>query len=87
MAYFVVSYDLVKRKDYPKLWDEFERLDAQKVLNSMYLLSADNTAKEIADHFAEFIDDDDRLMVIEFDEKPRYPRALKGTNDWVNSNF
>ncbi len=87
MAKFMISYDLVKRKDYPKLWDELDRIGAHKALDSLYLLAINNTAVEVRDHLQAFIDDDDRLMVIEFTKKPTYNRALKGTNAWIDANF
>lgn len=86
MALFAVTYDLIKRKDYPKLWEEFERLGAHKPVRSLYLLNANNTATEVRDHFEQFIDDDDRLFVIEFGKKPKHHKALKGTNDWINEH-
>lgn len=87
MALFVVSYDLVKRKDYQTLWDEFTRLGGQKVLDSMYLIELDNTSQEVVKHFSQYVDDDDRLMAIEFSEKPRFTKALVGTRAWINKHF
>lgn len=87
MALFAISYDLIKRKDYPKLWEEFERLGAHKPLRSLYLASLNNTAAEVRDHFQQFIDDDDMLIVIEFNKKPAFSKARQGTNDWINENF
>ena len=86
MALFLVSYDFVKRKDYPKLWEEFERLDGHKPGESVYLLNLDNTAAEVLEHFNQFIDDDDRLIVIEFDKKPRCGKVYKGTAAWIKEN-
>lgn len=87
MALFVVSYDLVKRKDYQTLWDAFSELGGQKVLNSMYLIELNNTAQEVVDHFSQYIDDDDRIMAIEFSKKPKFTKALSGTNAWINKHF
>jgi hypothetical protein len=86
MALFAVNYDLVKQKDYQPLWDELARLGAHKALLSMYLVNLDNTAQEVVDHLARYIDNDDRLMVIEFSKKPVFTKALKGTNDWIAAN-
>jgi hypothetical protein len=68
MALFSLSYDLVKRKDYPKLWEELERLNAKKVLFSQWVmdLSDDLTALQVRLHFEKFVDADDRLVVIRF---------------------
>lgn len=87
MSYFAITYDLINQKDYQKLWDEMERLNAIKSLNSFYLLEASNTATQIKNHLENFIDDDDRVMVIEFSIKPAYNIALQGTNAWVDARF
>jgi hypothetical protein len=89
MAFFVVSYDLRKKEefDYQKLWDEFARLDSVKFQESAYFLSANNNATEVRDHFKQFVHDNDLLMVVEFEKKPRWTRALKGTSDWVEVHF
>lgn len=89
MAFFVVSYDLRKKEefDYEKLWDEFTRLKAVKHQESAYFLTASNNAIQIRDHFKSFIHEDDLLMVVEFSEKPRFTRALKGTADWISSHW
>ncbi|WP_370338349.1 CRISPR-associated protein Cas2 [Parvularcula marina] len=87
MALFAITYDLVERKDYQSLWDEFDRLGGHKALNSFYLISLNNNRQEVVDHFAEYIDEDDRLMVIEFNQKPKFTKALKGTNAWIDRHF
>lgn len=85
MATYVFTYDLIKRKDYPKLWDELERLGAHRPLNSFWLISVNNTAKELHDHLREFVDDDDRTWVSELTKKRAFT-AKPGTNDWLKSN-
>ena len=89
MAFFVVTYDLRKKDEfeYEELWNEFQRLDAVKYQESDYFLAADNTAEEIKDHFKQFIHEDDLLMVVEFEKKPKYTKSLKGTNAWVDRHW
>lgn len=87
MALFSITYDLIDKKDYDTLIDRLKELDTVKVQLSQWFLSADNTAIEVKDHLAQFVDDDDKLMVIEFSKKPSYTKALKGTNDWLARFF
>lgn len=90
MAFFAVSYDLVKEKsghDYQPLWDAFAKEDSVKALLSLYLVSKDATLRQVSNYFAQYIDDNDRLMVVEFRSKPSYPTALKGTNAWIEKHF
>lgn len=87
MAYFVVSYDLINNKDYQRLIDELERLSAAKMLLSQWLVELNNTAQEVKDHLVDFVDGDDRLVVIEFDKRPAYTRMFTTGADWIKARF
>ena len=75
MATFVLTYDLIKRKDYPKLWEELERLSAHRALESFWLINVTNGAKELHDHLKKFVDADDRLWVSELTTSHWYSNA------------
>jgi len=87
LAYFVVSYDLIRNKDYQRIIDELERLGAAKMLLSQWLLDASNTAQEVKDHLTPFVDDDDRLVVIEFSKRPAFTRMFTTGADWIKARF
>lgn len=87
MALFSVTYDLIKDKDYDALIGRLEELDTVKVQFSQWFLAANNTASEIKDHLAHYVDDDDKLMIVEFSKRPQFTKAIKGTNDWLNKHF
>ena len=89
MAYFSVSYQLNKAKDYKPLWAEMERLDAHKAMRDYYLLDVDvTTSADLSAHLQEFIDDkDDMLFVAKLDSKPAAHRCYQGTNDWIKARF
>ncbi len=72
MSTFVFTYDLIKRKDYPKLWEELERLGAHRALNSFWLINVDNTAKELHDHLRAYVDSDDLTWVSELTKQQLY---------------
>ena len=64
MAKFILSYDLIKQKDYPKLWAELERLGGKRILFSMWSLDlTTDSAVAVRDHFRAFVDADDRVFV------------------------
>jgi hypothetical protein len=86
MSTYVVTYDLIKRKDYPKLWEELERLDGNRALESIWLLNVQNTAREVHDHLKGFIDSDDVLWVSELTKKHWFSNVKAGTNDWLKKN-
>jgi hypothetical protein len=87
MAYFVVSYDLIKRKDYPELIKALNNLGAQKCLLSQWLVDNNCTAEDLLAHLQPHIDGDDRLMVVEFDKRPAWNIGLKGTKAWIDARF
>ena len=87
MAYLLATYDLVRNKDYKRLIDELERLGAHKALLSVWLLDVGWTAKQACDHLSNFVDDDDKLMVVEFSKRPAFTRAFQGTNAWIEARF
>jgi CRISPR/Cas system-associated endoribonuclease Cas2 len=88
MAYFVATYDLVKDKDYSRIIAEIERLKGAKLALSVWLLDLSNDdAGEVKDHLSNFIDEDDKLIVIEFTKKPRYTRAFTTGTAWIEARF
>lgn len=87
MALFSVTYDLIKEKDYDALIGRLKELDTVKVQLSQWLVATNDTASTVKDHLAQYVDDDDKLMVIEFSKRPQFTKALKGTNDWLNKHF
>ncbi len=86
MTTYTVSYDLIKRKDYPTLWNELARLGAHRTQASYWLVNVNNTAKELHDHLKSFVDADDMIWVSEFTRNHHYANANKGTNDWIRNN-
>lgn len=83
MALFVISYDLVKRKDYPELWAALGKAGAHRPLLSLWLLRSNSTPQQISDWLTKYVDDDDRLFVAAVDGTPWYKNALAGTNKWL----
>lgn len=64
MPKYIASYDLIKRKDYPTLWAELERLGGKRVLESVWCLDVNSaSAKVLRDHIRSFVDADDRVFV------------------------
>jgi hypothetical protein len=86
MTTYVLTYDLIKRKDYQTLWDELERLEAHRALASFWLVNFNGTARDAVDHFGRYIDNDDKLWVSELTSKRSFTKANAGTNDWLKNN-
>lgn len=90
MANYLVIYDLVNRKseaEYETLWDELKRLGAHRTQYSSWLVSLNNTPKEIVEHFKQFVHSDDRIMVARWRSTENYyVNAIGGTNKWFEQN-
>lgn len=86
MTTYTVSYDLIKRKDYETLWTELARLGAHRTQASYWLVSVNNTAKELHDHLKGFVDADDSIWVSELTRNHYYSNARSGTNNWLQQN-
>lgn len=66
MALYFFTYDLRGRRDYPELYAELERFNAVRVLESNWCLKRINTSAEgLRNHFSQFMDNDDGLLVDE----------------------
>ena len=77
MALFSLTYDLVKSRDYQKLYDELDRLGAIRATESQFFFkNSTHSAKELRDHFSKFIDSDDRLVLVRV-------AHLDGVNQWA----
>lgn len=63
---YYLSYDLVKEKDYEKLYEELELIGAKRVLESVWCFRyAKGKSSDLIDRFKKFIDSDDRLLIVE----------------------
>ena len=87
MAFFLISYDLVKDKDYKTLIDEIKRIGGARCELSAWFVEQNMTAFALRDHLKKFIDDDDKLVVIEFSKKPAYTISFTTGADWIRARF
>ena len=89
MAYFVVSYQLNQvGQNYQSLWNEFERLHAQKAQRTVYLVDCDAVdASSLLAHFRKFIDGNDMMLVTEMVNRPASYRSYEGTKAWLDDRF
>lgn len=88
MGLFLVSYDLIDGKDYNRIITELDRLSAVRTQFSTYFLDVTVDGTEVLlQHLRQFVDGDDRLMVLKITDKPRYTRAFSGSNEWVAARF
>lgn len=88
MAYFAVSYQLNKTKDYKPLWAEFARLNAHKAMNDYYLVDVEtDSAVVLRDHLAALVDNDDMIFVAKLESRPAPYKCNQGTKAWLDDRF
>ena len=89
MRYFVVTYDLKKKDgdDYEDLIGQLEKMKSVHYQESCWFVEQNKTAQEVCDVLKQYMHEDDKLMVVEFSERPVTTRRLKGTGDWLNARF
>ena len=69
---YSISYDLNQPgQDYDKIVKELERLGGKRILYSHWVINRTNTsARNLRTHLKDFLDSNDRLMVIPLDGSP-----------------
>lgn len=66
MKNFIVSYDLINQKNYPRLEAQIKKVDphAVRVLMSLWHIKARGTVGEVYDRLSGALDADDKLLVV-----------------------
>ncbi len=73
MALYFIEYDLRNQRDYKLLYGELASFRAKRILQSLWCFNrANTTASNLRDHFKQFIDTDDGLIVIEASNSATY---------------
>lgn len=89
MPFYSVSYDLHEGESYGAIIGRLEELGAVRALESFWLVElADVDAGPVKDHLAQYLPDaKDKLMVIQFERKPRFTRAFSPAIEWIQERF
>lgn len=73
MAIYFIEYDLRRKRDYKALTEELARFGAVRVLESLWCFQRVNaSATGLRDHFRNFMDADDGIIVSEVGEWASY---------------
>ena len=68
MPVYVVTYDLTQsRQHYQRLWPALIALRARHVLSSTWAVEADGPATALRDYLRQFVDLNDRVLVMELE--------------------
>lgn len=89
MAHFMISYDLHNQRTYEPVWKKLGSWGAVRLLESMWLVTLNNTALEVRDALKAVIDADDSIAVIELEPSAMWGtwNAKKDGVDWLKKNI
>lgn len=89
MAHFIVSYDLHNQRTYPPVWERLEEWGAVRLLESLWLVTLDNTAGQVRDALKDVVDTDDSIAVVELKKGSGWAtlRVKKDGTDWLRTNI
>ena len=65
MAHYIASYDLHNQRHYQPVWDALESMGATRLLESLWVLTSNQTAEQIRITIQNAADSDDSVAVIE----------------------
>ena len=84
MSVYCISYDLIDKKDYKKLFEKIRSYEvyahAQK---SLWFIESSKGASDIRAELKEFMDEDDKLIVIKVTLPWASSNLSKEVNDWL----
>lgn len=80
MNLYFLDYDLRKEKDYQSLYDELEKFNAKRILESCWCFKSEATAVQLREHFKNFIDSNDGLIISQVSKWASY-NVEKTPND------
>ena len=88
MSRLLVSYDLRQpRRDYGPLHDHLREFDHCRPLESVWLVAADLSPKQLRDELRPLLDADDGLLVVDFTGKASAWQELDGDSaGWIKAH-
>jgi hypothetical protein len=89
MKSYLVTYDLIKRKDYPELIKALEGFSTYwHCLGSVWIVKSNNTASEIYNYLKPHIDSDDKLIVILLVREAAWTESFsQSCQTWLQNNL
>jgi len=75
---YLISYDLIKGKDYKRLIDEIKRKykPRSKPLESVWIIKSSTSCSEVFDNLSNYVDEDDKLIVLELNNVGNWTETL-----------
>ncbi|MBN3074473.1 CRISPR-associated protein Cas2 [Pectobacterium brasiliense] len=87
MATYIISYDLVKKRDYEELYKAIKSLGKwARVVESTWLVVCEKSCIEVRDSLLEHMDGDDKLFVSQSSGVGAW-RNVRCSNEWLKTNL
>jgi len=87
MASYIISYDLVNKRDYKGLYDAIKSLGKwARVVESTWVIVSEKSCTEVRDELLSHMDGDDRLFVTQSSGIGAW-RNARCSNDWLKTNL
>lgn len=87
MRCYVITYDLIKQKNYEILWQAIKTLGVwAKITESTWAVKTEKSAKEIRDYLSQYIDSDDRIFVVRSGVEAAWKNSIC-SNEWLRNNL
>ena len=89
MAHYIASYDLHNQRTYQPVWDELEAMGATRLLESLWVVTSNQTASQIRDRLQAAADNDDSIAIVELKLGSHWATSLarKAGVDWLKRNI
>lgn len=89
MAFYSITYDLVRNRDYEKIARGIKNISNDawaKPTASQWIIHSEKTSEQVRDFLLNYIDHDDILFVIKVDVDNWHSyNVQKGATDWLKS--
>lgn len=87
MKTYIITYDLIKDKDYGSLHDAIKKYSKwARVTESTWAVVTSKKASEIRDDLKQVMDSDDRLFIIKSGVEAAW-RNSRCKNEWLKENL
>nr|WP_044347880.1 hypothetical protein [Raoultella ornithinolytica] len=87
MARYIVTYDLVNRRDYSPLINKIKTYRSwAHPLESVWIIITNDTSEQIRDVLSSYIDGDDKLLVMKTTFGASWIGLNKDVSEWIKNN-
>ena len=88
IANHLITYDLIKHKDYPELIGALQQYNYWHCLGSVWIVKSDATSEAIANALLPHVDADDKLIVCKLTGEAAWTKSFpENCKKWLNENL